>query len=373
MPKALSGDLRERVIEAVEAGASRREAAERFEISASSAVKWLQRWRDHGVCAPKPRGGSCSVLEDYAERILALVAEQPWTPYGIELRDWKDHVLTSRRVWLLDQHKNLDSAWLDFTKQLPFPKNTAFIVFTCGQTGDCVQKELHRVKVSPHVPHVRITSPEKSDELRGKVTVSWQVQPASEESNEGTVFASLVRYSNDAGRTWQGIAPRTEAKSLEVDLDRLPGGEACLFQVLVTSGIRTGMAVSAPFRVPRKEVEVTLSPPKGGTVITLGERSTLVGEAFSPDLGSVRPEDLEWTSDVQGNLGSGNELDLEQLRPGRHTITLSAPGAGERKPSAEIQIEVCEPKPRSHTSRTNPGHRSVDHDAGQIRYVPEGD
>jgi len=38
MPKALSGDLRERVIEAAEAGASRREAAERFEISASSAV-----------------------------------------------------------------------------------------------------------------------------------------------------------------------------------------------------------------------------------------------------------------------------------------------------------------------------------------------
>ena len=30
MPKSLSGDLRERVIEAVEEGASRREAAERF-------------------------------------------------------------------------------------------------------------------------------------------------------------------------------------------------------------------------------------------------------------------------------------------------------------------------------------------------------
>src|SRR6516164_9826481 len=240
MPKALSGDLRERVIEAVEAGASRREAAERFEISASSAVKWLQRWRDHGVCAPKPRGGSCSVLEDYAERILALVAEQPWTPYGIELRDWKDHVLTSRRVWLLDRHKNLDSAWLDFTKQLPFPQNTASIVFTCGQSGDCAQKELHRVKVPPNAPLVKITSPKKSGELRGKVKVAWRVQPAGR--------AALVRYSNDAGRTWQAVAPLTQATSLEVDLARLPGGGACLFQVLVTSGIRTGMAVSASFQ-----------------------------------------------------------------------------------------------------------------------------
>ena len=77
MPKSLSGDLRERVIEAVQAEASRREAAERFEISASAAVKWLQRWRDHGVCVAKPRGGSRSILEDHAERILALVDEQP--------------------------------------------------------------------------------------------------------------------------------------------------------------------------------------------------------------------------------------------------------------------------------------------------------
>src|SRR3954468_12008664 len=37
MPKAYSGDLRERVIEAVETGASRHEAAERFEVSVSSA------------------------------------------------------------------------------------------------------------------------------------------------------------------------------------------------------------------------------------------------------------------------------------------------------------------------------------------------
>ena len=35
MPKAYSGDLRERVIEAVETGASRHEAAEHFEVSVS--------------------------------------------------------------------------------------------------------------------------------------------------------------------------------------------------------------------------------------------------------------------------------------------------------------------------------------------------
>lgn len=77
MPKSYSTDLRERVVEAVEAGASRHEAAERFEISPSSAVRWLQRWNKTGSCAPKPRGGSVSPLERCAEQILALVADQP--------------------------------------------------------------------------------------------------------------------------------------------------------------------------------------------------------------------------------------------------------------------------------------------------------
>ena len=71
MPKAYSGDLRERVIEAVASGASRREAAERFEVSVSSAVKWLQRWRESRSAAPKPRGGSVSPLEKLRQRDLA--------------------------------------------------------------------------------------------------------------------------------------------------------------------------------------------------------------------------------------------------------------------------------------------------------------
>jgi len=75
MPKSYSADLRERVIEAVEMGASRHEAADRFEVSVSSAVKWLQRWRKSRSAVPRPRGGSVSPLEKRAERILAVIAE----------------------------------------------------------------------------------------------------------------------------------------------------------------------------------------------------------------------------------------------------------------------------------------------------------
>jgi transposase len=107
MPKAYSGDLRKRVIEAVETGASRREAAELFEVSVTSAVKWLQRWRERRSAAPKPRGGSISPLEEFATEILALVAEQPdltLVETVAELR--KRRIKTSRSsLWrFLDRH-----------------------------------------------------------------------------------------------------------------------------------------------------------------------------------------------------------------------------------------------------------------------------
>ncbi len=57
MPKVLSLDLRTRVVAAVAGGMSRRQAAERFGVSAASAVRWVQRSRDAGTVAPRAVGG----------------------------------------------------------------------------------------------------------------------------------------------------------------------------------------------------------------------------------------------------------------------------------------------------------------------------
>jgi transposase len=66
-----------RVLREVEAGASRREAAECVEVSASSAIKWMQRLNETGSIAAKPSGGSISPLEVHADVLLALIAVQP--------------------------------------------------------------------------------------------------------------------------------------------------------------------------------------------------------------------------------------------------------------------------------------------------------
>ena len=50
MTRSLGVDLRWRVIEAVEEGVSAREAARRFKVGISTAIKWHRRYRETGEC-----------------------------------------------------------------------------------------------------------------------------------------------------------------------------------------------------------------------------------------------------------------------------------------------------------------------------------
>lgn len=79
MAKALSNDLRQRVIEVIDQGLSCRQAAERFGVSASSAIRWLDRLKKQGNVAAKRQGGDrkSGRIEAEAAFLLGEVAETP--------------------------------------------------------------------------------------------------------------------------------------------------------------------------------------------------------------------------------------------------------------------------------------------------------
>jgi transposase len=83
MPKPYSGDLRARVIEEIVTGASRREAAERYGISASVVVIWAQRFEETGSVAAKPSGGSTS-QNDEAAKTFVLADGTPLTVQSLD-------------------------------------------------------------------------------------------------------------------------------------------------------------------------------------------------------------------------------------------------------------------------------------------------
>jgi transposase len=103
MTAPLSADLRQRLVRAVEAGSSAREAARRFEVSASAAIKLVRRVRETGSAAPARIGG-------YRKPLLAghevLLRELTEARPGITLAELQAE-LTARGV----QAGSLTTIW----------------------------------------------------------------------------------------------------------------------------------------------------------------------------------------------------------------------------------------------------------------------
>lgn len=76
MGQALSMDLRERVLKAWRGGLSARGAADRFGVSASTAIRWVQRAR-LGETEPRKTGRKhASALDAHEAFIVDLIEEQ---------------------------------------------------------------------------------------------------------------------------------------------------------------------------------------------------------------------------------------------------------------------------------------------------------
>ena len=78
MARTLSQDLRDRVLAAIAGGLSCRAAADRFGVSASSAIRWRQLALRQGRAVAKSRGGDrhSGRIEAHGDFIRNLISEQ---------------------------------------------------------------------------------------------------------------------------------------------------------------------------------------------------------------------------------------------------------------------------------------------------------
>jgi transposase len=116
MTRALSTDLRKRVVAAVLAGDSCRLVAARFGVAVSSVVKWSQRHRATGSVAPGKMGGHRKrVLEPHRAFIVERINQTP----HLSLHRLKDE-LADRGVKV-----SHNAVWLFLRREgLRFKKNT---------------------------------------------------------------------------------------------------------------------------------------------------------------------------------------------------------------------------------------------------------
>jgi len=118
MAKGYSKDLRVRAVSMVETGESAREAGRVLDVSASTAIRWLERWTTTGSVEAKPgTGHTRSPLEKHRQWLLDLVAAEPdltLDEIGVRLRSNKKLRAATSSVWRFYERHGIS-----------FKKNTA--------------------------------------------------------------------------------------------------------------------------------------------------------------------------------------------------------------------------------------------------------
>ena len=105
MGRALSTDLRERVLKAWREGLSARRAAERFGVAASTPIRWVERAKRGETAPRKPGRKVASGLDAHEVFIVGLIEEQKDITLNemvARLRDQRDVVISRSglNVWL---------------------------------------------------------------------------------------------------------------------------------------------------------------------------------------------------------------------------------------------------------------------------------
>jgi transposase len=117
MAKPYSEDLRRRVVEAVDGGATNAETAEQCEVSVSSVVRFLRLYRDTGTVSGAKFGGhktfALAAHEPLVRRLIAAQPDITLAELGAELARKKVHVGKSSIARFLHHLK------------LPFKKKSA--------------------------------------------------------------------------------------------------------------------------------------------------------------------------------------------------------------------------------------------------------
>ena len=103
MAKGYSKDLRVRAVSIVETGESAREAGRLLDVSASTAIRWIDRWTTTGRVEAKPgTGHTRSPLETHRQWLLDLVAAEPdltLDEVRARLRSEKKQKTATSSVW----------------------------------------------------------------------------------------------------------------------------------------------------------------------------------------------------------------------------------------------------------------------------------
>jgi len=252
----------------------------------------------------------------------------PQPPVVFELRDAEERVIGFHRCHFTDPNSDPDSPYRAFHEVIPWESETRSIRFL--RDGE----EVDKVDVEERAPELTSQAVTELEDPGNRRRLEW------EGNHDTESLTYLVRYSNDGGENWLGLAAGLTEPRFVADLDCLPGGETCVFQIVASSTIRTTVAETDPVPVPIKPRRPFIVSPEPDASFLQGESVVLAGLGYSPDFGTAPLDEVVWTSNVAGFIGYGYEVITQTLTPGLHKITLGVTDGIGAEASEDVLIRI---------------------------------
>jgi hypothetical protein len=238
-------------------------------------------------------------------------------PYALELQDVNGTPLFTRYFDNVGDSEDPIEGMGYFRQILPWQEGTARIVIKEGQ------RVLHITHVSAHAPEVTLLSPNGGEfwPPYGEHTVTWTGSDA-----DGDPLRYALLYSPDGGNTWKAVAANLTGESYTLEAGRLAGSETALMRIVASDGVNISEDQSdGTFTVEGKPPEVYIIYPLDSSTFLPDRPVILEGAGTDLEDGPLTDDAaFSWWSSLEGELGVGRKLYLDDLQPGWHTITLEA-------------------------------------------------
>jgi hypothetical protein len=254
----------------------------------------------------------------------------PGGAYQLALYDGRGSVLAQHDFEPSQTHHRADEPLL-FSLIVPYDPAVKSVILYHDK------KQLAERKASPTAPQITLLAPNGGETWSGGQTIAWQ---ASDADNDALTYT--VEYSTDGGGRWTPLNTDLNANSLAVNFDDVPGSDNALVRVSATDGMNTTTDQSdASFSVPRKGPQVTLEEPAEGATYVQKVPFMASASAFDwEDQSLTDATAFRWTSNRDGELGSGPWIVLASLSPGLHTLTVTALDSDHNAASASVHIMI---------------------------------
>jgi len=263
-----------------------------------------------------------------------LESQTVGTQYCLEAQSSSGSVLVKKCFdrSFKDYETGNETSVASFNLALPYDDQTARVLLTKDGL------ELERREKSPNAPQVSIISPNGGESwaVGDQKTIAWSANDL-----DGDTLYFNVFYTPDS-INWVPLGINLTENMLTVNVNMMTGGNQAKIMVMVTDGMNTGSDLSNnSFIVEMKEPDAYIIAPVDQASILANKPVLLKGYAFDKEDGALNKENMSWTSDKDGRLGSGEEI-MVYLSLGQHVITLEVKDSDDNITSTQVNINVVE-------------------------------